>query len=474
MAGSGNVSFAAAQNSPAAGAIQAVATDPNNANIIYAGTGSFDSSLTAPDSRAAVGLLMGTVAADGSVSWQVIGRPKLDGHRITGIVANGNTIVVSADTDGPAGSGDGKFLFRSTNGGASFTPITKDTANALLGPVTDIVIVPSSPNTMFIGVRGLGVYQSTNSGAAWTKVNANPAGIPGGLEFTDNSDVDGDGNLDEIGDDIQRSSGIRLAVYDDGTGVQALYAALVGPTNVVAAAANATTLTGTAFTAGAGTGAYIFRSAVAPGAPIIWLPLAEPTSVDQFWTDQPTVLVPPPPHGDGVVQPAEVTPQFNPVNPSGQATGNAAFHFSMVADPADAFVVYVAGDTQPANGPQFSFARNAVGIGYLARIFRGDASKPTGSQWVQIVGNDNATTASVVEGAGGTSPHGDSRSMVFDKNKNLLEVDDGGISRLTITRPVNLGARGIGTWQSLTPANAPPTPAANHSLGITVLYSMAL
>lgn len=65
--------------------------------------------------------------------------------------------------------------------------------------------------------------------------------------------------------------------------------------------------------------------------------------------------------------------------------------------------------------------------------------------------------------------------MVFDANFNLLEVDDGGIARLRNpnTMPNVAGTTGR-RWESLTPGNAAATAAANQSLGISELYSVAV
>jgi hypothetical protein len=85
-------------------------------------------------------------------------------------------------------------------------------------------------------------------------------------------------------------------------------------------------------------------------------------------------------------------------------------HFSLLADPNAADVVYVAGDVK-------------LPFPFTANIARGNA---TANTWTAIVAAGTNTAAA---GTITTAPHADSRDMVVDKNGDLLEVDDGGISK---------------------------------------------
>ena len=122
--------------------------------------------------------------------------------------------------------------------------------------------------------------------------------------------------------------------------------------------------------------------------------------------------------------PFGLQPRFKP-------GGQGGIHFSILADPNDANVVYVGGDRQVPNvGPDMipgtndDFFPNSVGANTSSgRLFRGDASiAPTGAvpspQWTPLTHNGTASNS---------SPHADSREMVFDANGNIVEVDDGGI-----------------------------------------------
>jgi hypothetical protein len=82
---------------------------------------------------------------------------------------------------------------------------------------------------------------------------------------------------------------------------------------------------------------------------------------------------------------------------------------SIVADPTNSNVFYIAGDDQPT--PPF--------IGRIFQVTVND-SNPAADSWLQVVRG----------GANGTAPHADNRSMVFDSKGDLLETDDGGIYKL--------------------------------------------
>ena len=136
---------------------------------------------------------------------------------------------------------------------------------------------------------------------------------------------------------------------------------------------------------------------------------------------------------------------FIGIHPGGQGS----IHLSIVADPSDPNIVYIGGDRQGfVNGTSSIGARR-----YTGRLFRGDASQPSGSQFVHLthsssLGPEGGGTAS------GSSPHADSREMTFDAAGDLLEVDDGGIYRRTSPRDNS------GDWHSI-----------NGDLGVTEMHS---
>ncbi|MFM9962902.1 MAG: Calx-beta domain-containing protein [Planctomycetaceae bacterium] len=114
--------------------------------------------------------------------------------------------------------------------------------------------------------------------------------------------------------------------------------------------------------------------------------------------------------------------------------GQGSLHFSILVDPTNPNIVYVAGDRQDTPFPNFIGARNFSG-----RIFRGDTRiTATGAvpspQWDHMTHLN--TIAAIPNGgtASNSSPHADSRDMAFDAAGNLIEVDDGGIFRRTSPR----------------------------------------
>jgi hypothetical protein len=94
---------------------------------------------------------------------------------------------------------------------------------------------------------------------------------------------------------------------------------------------------------------------------------------------------------------------------------NGPRHQSIVADPANPNILYVAGVPAAEPSPKPFGANRPSG-----RVFRLDASQPAGSQWQAVIMN----------GANGTSPHPDSRSLEIDANGDLINSNDGGIYKL--------------------------------------------
>jgi photosystem II stability/assembly factor-like uncharacterized protein len=335
---------------------------------LVAGYGRYSS--FSQEGGARLGLLRTT---DGGGTWTVLnGGGALIDKNISGVVARGNLLVASVNNASPAFGNLG--IWRSTDGGATFAQISQGDGSATGlpgGAAFDLVADPNNPDRLFTGVNGAeifggrsGVYRSEDGGATWTKVS-NPA-------------------MDALFIPV-RTNNIEFAAGAHG--------------NVYVAIA-------------LGRLAGVFRSGDSGST---WTAMDLPLTNDGAPTG---------------------------IHPGGQA----AIHMAIVADPTDPNLVYISGDRQPTmnelTGGPFTFPNSIGALDFTGRIFRGDASKPAGSQWVHIT---HSSTLGAPGGgtAGTTAPHADSREMAFDARGDLIEVDDGGIYKRTLPRSNQ------GDWYSL-------------------------
>ena len=361
---------------------------------IYAGNGRYSSFGRLGGQRA--GLLATT---DGGATWDVVdGGGVLRGKNISGIYANGNTIVVSvnaADNFNPTTVG----IFRSTDGGATFSQVSQADGSGPTGlpagvsydlfadPVDSNVLYTSMVFSTAFGGGQAGVYKSFDQGATWFKVSnaAMDALIDDGL-----TNPTGTSNI-EIA--VGRADNVYVAILNAGR-VDGLFRSGNGGVTWVQMDSPSTNENGTAFGLNPGGG-----KGPGPGS-----------------------------------------------TPEELAGGQGTIHFSLLADPFDPFVVYAGGDRQPfatEGGGAGAFWPNSIGANdFSGRLFRGDASQPAGGQWVHLTHN-NSLGAIGGGTASSSAPHADSREMVFDANGNIIEVDDGGIYRRT--QP----SSNLGDWFSI-------------------------
>jgi hypothetical protein len=376
----------AAQNNPSTGAVEAIAVDPTNANIGYAGSVNGGvwrtDNLTAANPlwrpltdqqlpfldisslavspvnhneifagtgpTTAFGGLFGAPgfgagrSLDGGKHWQVLGADVLAGQTIRSIVPtslNDGQVVLAASflaVNGFVAPTEGGGVYRSTDGGVTWTQLSGALGTGLPAEsVSDLVADPGNPERFYAAVDVVGplatgkegVYRSDDGGLTWTQVNNGLTGL-------------------------DTSARILLSVHNSAAG-NAVYAMVIDQNGGLEG---------------------VFRSAD-HGAN--WTALGTP-SLDIF--------------------------------PGGQG---AIWHGAIEADPHDPYGVFISGDSQIP--PNANGATDYSGV-----IFRGDASQPSGSVWTSACSN----------GANHTSPHADSRALVFDDNGNLLEASDGGVARL--------------------------------------------
>jgi hypothetical protein len=310
--------------------INSLAVSPINPNVIYAGPGP-TSSL---GFRGAQGFGVAR-SLDGGAHWQVLGANVLAGQAIRSIVPttlNGGQVVLAASLYrgnrslvAPLAPGGG--VYRSTDGGSTWTQLSGAPGTGLPAEgVSDLVADPGNPERFYAGVSDFtfgttgneGVYRSDDGGQTWAPVNTGLTGL-------------------------NKSMRILLAVHNSAAG-NAVYASVISQDGKLGG---------------------VFRSADQGNH---WGKLGTP-SIDIYFQSQ------------GSWQGAIVADSYNPN------------------------VVYISGDV--------AF--------FDATVYRGDASQKPQDVWTNVVD----------EGANSTGPHSDSRAMVFDDNGNLLEASDGGVARLS-------------------------------------------
>lgn len=146
------------QNSLTIGSIK---LDPTNPDIIYVGTGEADDGL---ESYYGAGLLK---SSDGGTTWQNIQAP---------FVTNGNSVRIGSIDIDPSDSnvllaattgGTGKGIYRSTDAGATWTPVYTG------GSTFTVRFLPNSPNVALAvsydetSVNDTSILRSTDAGNTW-------------------------------------------------------------------------------------------------------------------------------------------------------------------------------------------------------------------------------------------------------------------------------------------------------------------
>ncbi|MEO7917744.1 MAG: hypothetical protein ABIR16_08885 [Dokdonella sp.] len=346
------------------GAVHAIAAHPSNANILYAG--SVNGGIWRTNDATAAKPTW--VPQTDQLPSQSIGALAFDP-----LDATSNTLLAGTGRWSNFGQrGDDEIgLYRTTNGGVSWTVLGAPT---LVGQKM-IAVAARGPLLYAASTTG-GLYRSVNTGNNFTLASGT-GGLPAG------------GMFDLVG---TAATPTRLYAAVRGTAPTVFRSDDSGTTwtNVTAGIGGLGSNTN-ALRLSVGAGGVVYAAVVNSS---VLAAVARSVDLGVTWTamDVPAV------------------------HPGSQGATNTA----IVADPANANVVYISGDRISASP-------------FTGNVQRGNASLPLGSQFTITHGS----------GGGGTSPHADSRAMAFDANGNLLQSDDGGIYRRTSP------STSSGTWGSV-------------------------
>lgn len=161
--------------------------DPNNSNIIYAGTGEANSAI---DCYPGYGVLKSTDKGD---TWNVIGLSEV--LNISAIKVHPlNTNIIYAAGMGYRSKSENKGIYKSTNGGTNWSKVlfVSDSTSAIDVAIdySDLNVVYAAmwerkrpPNISSTGGLSSGLYRSSNGGQNWTLLGA-VNGLPAPLATT--------------------------------------------------------------------------------------------------------------------------------------------------------------------------------------------------------------------------------------------------------------------------------------------------
>ena len=475
-ANNGQVEGSTMTNKPVVGAIQALAAHPTNADILYIGAANGGiwktTNATAsnpnwiPQTDLASSLSIGAMAFDPTdathntlvagigryssfnhsggprsgllrtvdgATWNLL--PALSGKNISGVAPRGSTIVVSVNIADNFSCGN-IGIFRSTDTGASFSSV------GLNGIAFDVVSDHLNNNTLYAGLTYLnncsgktnGIYKSTDTGATWSKVSngAMDALIVNGT--TGNIEIDARGP-NVVANIIQNGEPVGIFYSGDGgaswTAMDLPYIPEGSAQAIQTVTPGAPIKITTSSSHGLGTGDKVYITNVGGTTGANGLHTVTVVDATNFTLDGTNDTNPWTGGGDWE--------KVVGINPGGQGST----HSSILIDPTTPTTFYVGGDRQDNPFPNYIGATD-----YTANIWRGDATvTATGAvpspQWEHLTHSDSVAGIPGGGTAHSSAPHADSRKMVMDANGNIIESDDGGVSRRTSPR------NNTGDWYSL-------------------------
>lgn len=167
-------------------AMGSIAVAPSNHNVVYAGTGEANFSA---DCKYGIGLLKST---NGGTTWSLITGPAgvFDRQAISRIVispTDPSTVFITTTyaSNGFGGEGD---VWKTTDGGANWTSTLAST-NTTGQPVTDLVMNPTTPDTLYAAIGNIfgngsnGIYKTTDGGTNWGLLGGGLPSNPGRISL---------------------------------------------------------------------------------------------------------------------------------------------------------------------------------------------------------------------------------------------------------------------------------------------------
>ena len=403
--------------------IGALEFDPSNPNVLLVGiggyaSGGFDALGSADGDR--TGALITTNALAANPVFRQLGG-EIEGQDASGVAARAGYLLV-AGTNG---------LYRSTDNGDSFQQLFGGFLPS--GGFFDLIGDPGNPNRFYVA-NSVGVYRCDDMTLLTpTWVNVSDPLLRIGV------DIDGDGSSD--------TTNVEFAIHNS-PGNNVLYVGTINSGRL--AAVTSSTDQGSTWTAmdtplilGVRQVPINFASNLGPititSTPNHGLSNNDRvrvsgangnTAANGDWTVtivSPTQFSLNGSTGNGTYTNGGIWQEIVGTSPSDHPGSQGRVHFSIVASPTNPNLVFVGGDRQERNTTVPRWPNSIGADDFTGSLWRGDRSVAPGGpgavpspQWTALT-DDFA--------GGGSSPHADSREMVFDANGDLVESDDGGVYR---------------------------------------------
>ena len=178
----GGSSWTALTDAQATLSMGAIAIAPSNSQVIYAGTGEANNS---GDSNFGRGVLVST---DGGATWTLRNASGAFDRKAIAEIAvdpgNANVVYVAVSGGGNNGLGGNNGIWKSIDGGATWTNTTSSITSS--NPWTSVRIDVNNPAVLYAAVGNIfgdaanGVYKTTNGGSTWTLLANAPGGNAAG------------------------------------------------------------------------------------------------------------------------------------------------------------------------------------------------------------------------------------------------------------------------------------------------------